>query len=231
MYKTREIKKLQDKGFSKITIDKIENKNTFKTSYERFYKIKKNSIITARFLISIQTSIPSIIRSSKSTICSFYSFDDNEGIDYMTCILSEMDSIILKDKTRTQEIIKIALLESYNDFKNIAYIKELFKKKKLYKSQQDIKINTEFLKNEEIMILNDNLKEPEINGDFNVLIHKCKNIKEVHELKSLLINKLNYLSINIKNIVNEVISKSPITNIYSGITEVSCCSEDADKIS
>jgi hypothetical protein len=74
IYKIREIKKLQDKGFSKITIEKIENKNTFKTSYERFYKIKKNSIITSRFLISIQTSIPSIIRSSKTTICSFYSF-------------------------------------------------------------------------------------------------------------------------------------------------------------
>ena len=130
IYKIREIKKLQDKGFSKIAINKIENKNTFKTSYERYYKIKKNSIITSRFLISIQTSIEPIIRSSKTTICSFYSFDDNEGIDYMTCILTEMDTIILKDKTRSQEIIKIGLLEAYNDFKNMAYIKELFKKKK-----------------------------------------------------------------------------------------------------
>ena len=59
----------------------------------------------------------------------------------MTCILTEMDTIILKDKTRSQEIIKIALLEAYNDFKNMAYIKELFKKKKLYNTQQDIKNN------------------------------------------------------------------------------------------
>lgn len=58
----------------------------------------------------------------------------------MTCILSEMDTIVLKDKTRTQEIIKIALLESYNDFKNIAYIKELFKKRNYIKANKILKI-------------------------------------------------------------------------------------------
>ena len=229
IYRIKEIKKLQDKGFSKIDIEKIDEKNTFKTGYDRFFKIKKNSILIARFLISIQTAIPSVVRSSKSTICPFYSFDGDEGINYMTCILSEMNIVLLKDKSKTEEVIKLSIIDSYNDFKNLSYIKELFNKKKLYDITEFKKIDSVIFKNEEEKFEYNNSTIPEINENFNSLISNAKNIDEVKKLYTMLYSRLNYLAKSIKNIVKKVIASSAISNTYSGLVELSCCTEDADK--
>jgi hypothetical protein len=230
IYRIKEIKKLQEKGFSKIDIDKIDEKNTFKIGYERFYKIKKNSIITARFLISVQTIIPSVVRSSKSTICPFNSFDDDEGITYMTCILIEMNLVLLKDKTKSEEIIKLSITEYYNDFKNLPYIKELFNKKKLYLAKESEKLGTLILSNEEKILENNlNIDVPEEVNDFILLISKAKNIENVKNLYTKLRSRLNYLAKSIKKTVNNVIGNSAISNTYSGLVELSCCTEDADK--
>jgi hypothetical protein len=229
IYRIKEIKKLQDKGFSRIDIEKIDEKNTFKTGYDRFFKIKKNSIIIARFLISVQTAIPAVVRSSKSTICPFYSFDGDEGINYMTCILSEMNIVLLKDKTKTEEVIKLSIIDSYNDFKNLSYIKELFNKKKLYDITEFKKIDSVIFKNEEAELEYNNSTIPEIYENFNSLISNAKNIDEVKKLYTMLYSRLNYLAKSIKNIVKKVIGSSAISNTYSGLVELSCCTEDADK--
>jgi hypothetical protein len=228
IYRIKEIKKLQDKGFSKIDIEKIDEKNTFKTGYDRFFKIKKNSILIARFLISVQTAIPSVVRSSKSTICPFYSFDDDEGINYMTCILSEMNIVLLKDKSKTEEVIKLSIIDSYNDFKNLSYIKELFNKKKLYDITEFKKLDSVIFKNEEQLEKNNSII-PEINENFNSLISNAKNIDKVKNLYTMLNSRLNYLAKSIKSIVKSVIASSAISNTYSGLVELSCCTEDADK--
>jgi hypothetical protein len=132
IYRIKKIKQLQEKGFTKINIDKIDAKNTFKQDYERFYKIKRSSIIISRFLIGIQTSIPQLVRMSKTTICPFYTFDKEEGLNYMACILDEMNIVLLKDKTKSLEIFKIGILEEYNEFKHLTHIKELFKERHQY---------------------------------------------------------------------------------------------------
>ncbi len=230
IYRIKEIKKLQEKGFSKVDIEKIDQKNTFKIGYERFFKIKKNSIIVARFLISVQTVIPSPVRLSKSTICPFYSFDDDEGINYMTCILIEMNLVLLKDKTKSEEIIKLSITEYYNDFKSLPYIKELFNKKKLYLAKEFEKTESLIVSNEEKILENNSNKNiPEEVNDFNSLIMKAKNIETVKKLYTDLKSRLNYLAKNIKKIVGNVIANSAITNMYSGLVELSCCTEDADK--
>lgn len=41
IYRIKKIKQLQEKGFSKINIEKIDAKDTFKQDYERYIKIKK----------------------------------------------------------------------------------------------------------------------------------------------------------------------------------------------
>ena len=229
IYRIKEIKKLQDKGFSKIDIEKIDEKNTFKTGYDRFFKIKKNSILIARFLISVQTAIPSVVRSSKSTICPFYSFDNDEGINYMTCILSEMNIVLLKDKSKTEEVIKLSIIDSYNDFKNLSYIKELFNKKRLYDITEFKKLDFVIFKNEEVELEYNNSTIPEMNENFNSLISNAINIDDVKKLYTMLHSRLNYLAKSIKNIVKKVISSSAISNTYSGLVELSCCTEDADK--
>ena len=226
IYRIKKIKQLQEKGFSKINIEKIDAKDTFKQDYERYVKIKKSSIITSRFLIGVQTSIPPLVRSSKTTICPFYTFDDDEGLDYMTCVLDEMKVVLLKDKTKSLEILKIGIQEEYNEFKNLTHIKELFKNKKTYdievsKKQENYKFK---LENEKIK----NIINPvEIGEEYDNLIKNYKDIETFKKLKNILINRLNYLAYNIKNVVKDVIEKSQITDIYSGLVETSCCSENA----
>lgn len=228
IYKIKEIKKLQDKGFSKEKITNIDNKNTFKIGYERFFAIKRCSIIISRYLISIQTAIPSIMRSSKLTICPFYSFDNDEGITYMTCILQEMKIILLKDETKTMDILKSSISESYNDFKNIPYIKELFQQKKIYdlelKKKEDQINNINNTHNNESIFIVDQLS-----NNYEKTIKKTKNITILHQLKNNLIQRMNYLAKKIKENVKIVIANSPLSNTYSTLVEASCCTEDADK--
>ena len=228
IYRIKKIKQLQEKGFSKINIEKIDAKDTFKQDYERYFKIKKSSIITSRFLIGVQTSIPPLVRSSKTTICSFYTFEGDEGIDYMTCVLDEMKVVLLKDKTKSLEILKIGIQEEYNEFKNLTHIKELFKNKKTYdievsKKQENYKFKLENEKNKNI------ISPVEIGEEYNNLIKDCKDIETFKKLKNILINRLNYLAYNIKNVVKDVIEKSQITDMYSGLVETSCCSENAEQ--
>jgi hypothetical protein len=235
IYRIIKIKQLQEKGFSKINIQKIEEKGekdeNGRFEYKKYVKIKKYSIIISRFLISVQTIIPSVVRSSKSTICSFYSFDGDEGISYMTCILNEMNLIFFKDKTKSNEIIKNSLIETYNDFKTLSHIKELFNKKKIYDIEESKK-KEEYIFNNE----NDNnhsnyiLVEPsKLNDDYNKIIKTSNNTNKVKELQFQLLNRLHYLAKNIKKVTKEFIEKSALSNSYSGVLEVSCCTEEANK--
>ena len=231
IFRVKKIRQLQEKGYSKINIEKIDAKDIFKQDYERYNKIKKSSIITSRFLIAIQTSIPSLLRSSKSTICPFYSFDGEDGINYMSCVLDEMKIVILKDKTKSLEILKIGVQEEYDDFKSLTHIKDLFKDRKKY----DIEITQKkesykFLSNSS---MNDSTKKTEIpveiGSEYDELIKNSKDIETIKKLKDVLINRLLFLANNIKRTVNDVIEKAQITDIYSGLIETSCCTENAEQ--
>jgi len=227
IYRFKEIKKYQEKGYSKIDIEKFDEKNIFKQNYDRTVKIKKSSIITSRFLISVQTSIPSIIRSSKSTICPYYSFEGDEGIIYMACVLNEMDIVSLKDKIKSLEILKISLIESYNDYKNLTHIRELFKNKKIYEIELLKKKESYKFKNISNQSINF-IEHSELNPDYNNLIKQSKNIDQIRLQQNILMNRLYFIANTIKKTVKEVIEISNVTDIYTGLVESSCCSEDAN---
>ena len=226
IYKIIEIKKLEEKGQTKINIQKMDEKNIFKTGYDRYLKIKKNSIIASRFLISVQTSIPSVSRLSKTSICIFDSFDGDNGITYISCILDEMQVVLLKDKTKTLQILKDSVTEYYEDFKKMVSIKKLFSQKKIYELELSKK-KDKF----QFMINNQEdfeLVEPIVVEDnFETLITGTNNSEIIKNLHNVLLNRLNFISYKIKNIINDVIGKSQLTNTYSGLLESSCCSEDA----
>lgn len=224
----KKIKILQEKGLSKMDIERSEQKGIIKLDYERYIKITKSSIIAARYLISIQTSVPELPIKNKLSICSFYSFNDNEGIEYMGCILSEMDIVILKDKTKKLDMLKIGILQEYNDFKNQSNIKELFKNRKIYdieisKKKDSYKFKVSYDN------ISSNIIPIELGSDFENILKKSKDIITVRKLQNILFNRLEYLSTNIKRITKKVIEGSLLTNIYTGLPESSCCSEDADK--
>jgi hypothetical protein len=227
IYRFKEIKKYQEKGYSKIDIEKIDEKNIFKQGYERIIKIKKNTIITSRFLISVQTSIPSVIRSSKSTICPYYSFDGEEGIIYMACVLNEMDTVSLKDKTKSLEILKISLIESYDDFKNLTHIRELFKNKKIYQIEL-LKKKESYKFKEDGNGYKNIIEHKELSPDYNNLIKKLTNIDEIRLQQNILMNRLYFIAETIKKTVKDVIQSSSITDTYTGLVESSCCREDAN---
>ena len=228
IYQITEIKKLQEKGFSKFNIEKQIEKGTFKTGYERYYKLRRYSIILARYLIAIQVAIPSLIRSSKTTICPFYSFNGDEGIAYMTCILDEMDFIMLRDKTKAFEIFKAGITDAYNEFKVLKYIREQFKAKSAY--ELELSKKTDLFK-----FFNENKGNNDIIKEYNKLSNnydkllkdKSSNILIMKDMHNQLINRLKYLSYIIKQIINNFISSSIITNTFGSHIESSCCTEDA----
>jgi len=226
IYKMIEVKKLEEKGQTKINIQKIDEKNIFKVGYDRYLKIKKNSIIAARFLISVQTSIPSVNRLSKTSVCVFDSFDGDNGITYISCILDEMQVVLLKDKTKTLQILKDSVNEYYEDFKKMVSIKKLFSQKKTYEFELSKKKDKfQFMMNnqEDFEIVEPVL----IEDNFETLITGTNNNEIIKNLHNVLLNRLNFISYKIKNIIKDVIEKSQLTDTYSGLIESSCCTEDA----
>ena len=226
MFKAKEIKKYQEKGFSQEYIDNMDSKDIFKNEYIKNIQIKKNCIISARFLISAQITVPTLVRSSKDTICPYFSFYGDDGLSYMACILEEMQIISYSDKTKIRDILKLTLLDEYNEFKKLAHIQKLFKIRKEYelelsKKKQDFKFISE-VKNRNIVYNEKN------NINFNNEIEKSKNIEQLKKIRNKLVNKLKYLTYTIENTVENVIANSYITDQYVGLVEVSCCMEYAD---
>ena len=225
IFKSKEIKKYKDKGLS---IPEIEGKDLIKDAYLKYLKLRKSTIITSRFLISIQTAIPELIRSSKTTVCPFYSFNSNEGIEYMACILEEMKVVLLKDKTKSFEILKVGLEESYKDLKQLTHIKEFYKNKQIYDTEMQQKKDE--LKFTEEDTFNTELIEPEkLSTNYEKTLENTTNITDFYKLKNELMIQLNYFAKKIKRVVGDYIGSSALSDAYSGVLETSCCTEYADK--
>ncbi len=230
IYKLKEIKKLMDKGISKDRIDDFDSKGKIRESYNVYHNIRKSGIISARFLISVQTCIPNYIKSSKTAICPFTSFDGIEGITYMSCILHEMGLMPIRDKQKSMEMIKLTVEELYNEFKELVHIKKLFKNKKLFDQELSKKKDKMIFSNKDDIVEEDEeLIEPvEIDDKYLKLLKDATDSYTVNKLQNVLLNRLVYLSKIIKQTVKNVIGKYPSSDIYSGYLETSCCMENAD---
>jgi hypothetical protein len=218
----REIKKYQDKGFSKSDIEKMNSKGIFKGLYNRNKKLRKYSIIAARFLITVQTSIPVLKRITATSICPFNSFYDDDGFNFMACILKEMQFVEIKEQGI--EVYKSTLIESYNNFKKSIIIRNLFKEKEIYNSK--IRDKKDYFKYDIINSEKELIEVSPLDKDFKEKIFKISNIDEFKYLHDLYIRRLNYVNKKIKKIIRNVISKSELSEPYFGLPELSCCKED-----
>jgi peptidyl-tRNA hydrolase len=240
IFKSKELKKYQEKGFDQNNLEKIESKKIIEEAYNRYYTILKNSIITARFLISIQTTIPEVLRESSLAGCSFNSFYGTDGIEFFACILERMNVIVLKDKTKLFDVYKTNIENSYNNFKTLIYIQKLFLDKKKYdkeleKRKDYFKFSNKLniLETDNEITEKDENVEKELDSISKTFENKIKNIKTIEDIKKFkkeLYNKEHYLSNKIKNIIKKVIATNQTSNIYlQSPVEGSCCTELAEK--
>jgi hypothetical protein len=224
IYKLKEIRKLKEKGFSEDYIKKLEENGSFKEGYDRFFKIKRSSILAARYLISVQTSVPLLIRQSDSTICTFYSFDGDEGLDYISCIIESMNLVLIRNKTKLLEIMKESIRETYNEFISLPYIKELYFKRKEYDKTIQYRKDKLVYSNENELV--ENTKEYETYVDSGII--GMKKGESIEDFKKKVIHRIIFLANSLKYIISKVISTSQITDPYVKGGEGSCCSENAD---
>ena len=199
-----------------MKVDEYAEKGLFEKEYTIYREMKKNSIIISRFLISVQTSIPSIHIHNQISMCPFYSFDNEEGIIYMACVADKLKLVEFKNKTVVFDRFKEDIQKEYNEFLKLIYIKDLFEKKKKYTQSMSKKKVSQLNKQVDDISRSLNIEEPPT-IQFNYKKTKENEILYRHY----------YLSNQIKKIVSDVIQKANITNTYTQSVELSCCTEIA----
>ena len=230
-YKTfiiKEISRLKKTGenisLSNIKIDEIISKKIFEEKYVNFKKYRKFCIILARFLITIQTSIPEPKRFSSTSVCPFSSFNGEDGINFMACILKEL--MLSKSKNDTVDLLRINIIESYNDFKKSISIRTLYKERKIY--DIDVQKKNDYYK---YMITSENetvVEVPPLDKDFKIKVFKSKDVEENKKLIDMYFKRYKYVIKKMKEIIRNVISNSNLTEPYVGLPELSCCLESAE---
>ncbi len=204
--------------------------------YEKYYKILYRCIIAARFLICIQTAIPSYIHTSTESKCPFISFNGKEGIQYIACILDELKFV---DFDGTEYKTKLNTLEeqlylSYKDFLQSRYILDLFYKKKEYDRDLQKKLDI-VLDGNEGSELKDGFYPPaEILPDnFRKLVLNCKNVNELSKYYNQLVKRMLYVSYLIKDTIKKVMLNPELMDdrVVSLIEKSSCMEVLSDKTS
>lgn len=224
IFKISEKKRLL-KSITSKRIESMEKKEYFENKYKIIYEMLKESIIVSRILISIQVNIPNLEMVNKTTNCIFNGFNEKDGIDFFACILNELNNkkdIGEEDKLKKyKQFIK----QYYDEYKSYYYIKELFKEKKKYiLSLKRDKIYDKIEEKEQIYKFEKEPKKIDTDG-YKIL----KNIKTYNEYKNIynLIKERNiFVNQKIKEIINDIISRSPLSDKLGGLIERSCCSQE-----
>ena len=225
IYKIKEISKLKQAGISQGKIEKMQEKKYFEQKYKIFYEVKKQSIIVARVLISIQVNIPNLTVKNKQTSCEFKSFNEKDGIEFMACLLNEINKLFLINKEDMVTKYKNFIQDYYNDFKSYFYIQELFKEKKMYLST--------LKKDKTIHIINTNKQKLIFNKEPSKIDKSFKNINALKSYSNFndLYKKIQlrqiYVSYEIIDIINTIIGQSPLSDKTPSYLEKSCCLEDS----
>lgn len=216
----KERKRLMREGKSKEDIKKISVEK-FKKIYASIVNVQKYTIVSARLLVSLQTSVPPYARSGKDTVCAFSGFDGKNGIEYFSCLLDTIygrGELSLKGEGNKKEQLKNMIMNEMVELKKSKKIKDLYDKYAIYESRKEKIINSLEITEEQRHKFKD---YPSINPN------SLKEILEKGE-KNKLYNRLYNISQKIREDINTVIKKSPINDIVTKAVENSCCVEDID---
>ena len=222
IYRAKEIRKLKEKGFSEEYIKKLEENGAMKEGHERYFKIKRSAILAARYLISIQTALPPPMRETGGGgVCTFSSWEGEDGFDYMACIIENLNIVLIKNKTKLFDIMKESIKEVYREFTALPYIREFYEKKKEYEEIVQRKKSKLIYANK----TSDSVSDPEYE---KATFKEWNTLPLNGKTKGIAGNRLTFLAKSLKYQIRKVIAKSQSTDPFIQGGEGSCCSENAD---
>ena len=213
----KEKKRLFKEGKSKESIQRISTEK-FKKQYNSIINVQNYVVISARLLITLQTSIPPYARTSKDTLCAFSGFDGNNGVDYFVCLLNTIyksGEFSLRGNNKKDVILKKKLLKEMNELKKNKNINDLYEKYQKFTIQKEKILNK--------LDLSDDKKHVFKNYD-EIKKEELMSIKDKRKIN----NRLYNISQTIKDDIETVIKKSPINDIITKAVENSCCTESID---
>lgn len=224
------ILKAKSQGLSQDKIKKIDKSGAYKNSYVKFIAARKPSLVAARFLITIQTTVPEYQVKNAVTSCSLESFEGKEGVEYMSCVLHEMKTAKYKG-TNGQEktVFQKDLLNEI--FKSIKKYNEKLSIRKLYKKREDY----DKLK-PELKLLERDVDDPKdkyriygevkrLDKDFEKIVMTTSG--NLRKQNNELFSRLRYLGIKIREVINKTLKdKKPILELT--MMANACCLDKLD---
>ena len=232
-YTQREAKLLMStKGFTSDMIKRMLEEGKFLKNYEIYQRIQYASIISSRFLISVQTAIPDYQFSTKLSPCAFISFDGMDGIDYISCLLIEMGTLpSTGSRDNTMQSCKSYIENNFNEFKKSTSINQLYMKKREYKVELSKKIarfDTSAIENISI-VYDDKGALPE---NFVTEVLSGKDTEKYYKMWK---HRINYLNQELKKIYMSVYNETPLRDVNPessmgiSVIEKACCDEYIDE--
>ncbi len=242
-FKESQIQKYMEDKMPRQFIESLKikdesGKDELDKMYEKYRELNVRCIITARFLICVQTTIPIYERNSAGAIGGFISFDGEDGFNYLSNILENLrventSSVVSfngREHTKEKENIEKFLKKSYDDFKkNYISINDLFRKKNEY-LREIKKKKTLVLDGDEPEILKKVVypEFPPLSSDFKKELINSKNDNSFDEKARKLIGRMYFVGQEIMKIVQETIESRDSQETSFVLPEGSCCEESLD---
>jgi hypothetical protein len=223
---------MDEDGLPERTIKELEIKGYFKQLYDRYYRIKWRSIVASRFLVSVQTALPTFIRSPLKAVGNFISFDGKHGIQYLGEIFGILNFVSFGGKESSSDertTFETEIDKSYKEFIQLPHIRELYRKKAQYVKELKDKRSLILDGDEPIQIRMPTYKRVEpLPEDFEEKLLKAKNKSEFSKMMQHLIQRIYFLGQEMKRIIRETIDKDPLIDQTSPFVEKYCCLETLD---
>lgn len=222
------MKKLEEKGIQERELKMKQERGDFDRYYKEYVEIKYRSIIAGRFLLTMQTSIPSYKRDSTDAIGGFVSFDGEQGIQYLATIFKQLGFIIFNGREleeSEEKTFERYIDQSYKDYLKSVKIQDLIKKKMDYEREIRKKKVIVFSGDEPIVLKRPIYPEvPPIPENFEELVSKASTFNEIQKLDNQLLKRMYYVGQKIKDILKEFLKNDSIIE-GTGMLEATCCKE------
>ncbi len=234
LQKYRERTKLSSYHLEQLTTKDSSGKDDLDRSYDNYRQINVNCIMAARFLISMQTAIPTYERSSKGAIGGFKSFDGEDGLLYMVNVLENLGgngiSFNGREHTDEEENFNHYLRMNYDAFRKTRLIMDLYQQKIEY-IQELKKKKTIFIDgNEPYSYKNPVYKNvPPLPDNFKIQLLSSKNSNDFNQKSNQLIERMLFVGQEIKRIIQDVIQKYDYDDTSFVLPEGSCCGEELER--
>ena len=234
--KLRELK--IKKKFSEKKISILEKSQKFKNSvlknYYRFFILRFGTLVLAHLLWHFRTSIPEYFPGSKTTTsCPFFGFEEEEGIQYILCLIKKLKLLRVRITVGIEKInedipifrieknLRFWLNELTPNYRNALKRRDEFvRKNEQFRKSQGIK-RDDLIKNPINWTQKELLKLPESKNIIKRL--KESKGKQYEIFYSEVILEIRKRAHRYRDFLDDFIDKSPITEFMEII--VNCCEQ------